>query len=278
MLKLYQTVVDLGQLNRDMKVLDLFSGFGSIFLFVSPYVKEVTGVEIIGAAVNNALENVKLNNLHNVNFYLDDANGTLDKYFVNQDLVIVDPPRKGLGKDLIQSLIKNNVKKIVYVSCNPLTLARDLDLFKNDYSFSAIQPVDMFPFTCHVETVCLLVRKNDLDIDPDVDVEETDKEKYEKECVMNKIIAVYEGPYVGFELSHGYHIETYTIKKRSSGDYEIYVQEGDRVAGGAFTTVLYKNKIEGKTYEEVVEMLPESYLLKDVLLGDEMLKRFLGFI
>jgi len=94
---------------------------------------------------------------------------------------------------------------------------------------------------------------------------------------MDDIIDVYEAPYVGFGLSHDYHIEGYTIRKLSSGDYEIYVQEGTWVTGGAFTTGLYKSEMEGKTYEEVVEMLPESRLLKDVLLKDEKLKSFFGF-
>lgn len=94
---------------------------------------------------------------------------------------------------------------------------------------------------------------------------------------MDKIIDVYEGPYVGFGLSHDYHIEGYTVRKLSSGDYEIYVQEGTWGTGGAFTTRLYREKMEGKTYEEVVEMLPESNSLRDVLLNDEKLKNFLGF-
>ena len=94
---------------------------------------------------------------------------------------------------------------------------------------------------------------------------------------MEQIMDVYEAPYVGFGLSHDYHIEGYTIRKLSSGNYEIYVQEGNRVTGGAFTRWLYRNKMDGKTYEEVVEMLPESNSLKDVLLNDEKLKGFLGF-
>lgn len=94
---------------------------------------------------------------------------------------------------------------------------------------------------------------------------------------MDRIIDVYEAPYVGFGLSHDNHIEGYTIRKLTSGDFEIYLQEGNQVTGGALTTGLYKDEMEGKTYEEVVEMLPESYSLKDVLLNDETLKKFLGF-
>jgi len=98
-----------------------------------------------------------------------------------------------------------------------------------------------------------------------------------EECRMKEIIDVYEGPYLGFALSHDDHIVGYTFRKLSSGDFEIYVQEGNRVTGGAFTTLLSKSRLEGKTYEEVVELLPESYHMKEEFLKDEKLKRFLGF-
>lgn len=95
---------------------------------------------------------------------------------------------------------------------------------------------------------------------------------------MDEIIDVYEVPCLGYELSHDDHIEGYTIRKLSSGNYEIYVQEGNRVTGGAFTGYLYKDEMDGKTYEETVRMLPEYNWIKDVLLNDEKLKSFLGFI
>lgn len=94
---------------------------------------------------------------------------------------------------------------------------------------------------------------------------------------MSDTIDVYEGPYIGFDLSHGYHLEGYTIRKLSSGDFEIYVQEGCQVTGGAYTTGLYKEKMEGKSFPEVVEMLPLSDVLREELLNDKALKRFLGF-
>ena len=91
---------------------------------------------------------------------MDDARNDLSKYLIGQDLVIVDPPRKGLSIDLIDSFKKNKVKKIVYISCNPATMARDLNLLKDEYSFSDVYPVDMFPQTMHVETVVLMSRKD----------------------------------------------------------------------------------------------------------------------
>ena len=115
----------------------------------------MTGVEIVKEAIENAKDNAIMNNFDNVEFLCADASKNMDEYIRNKDIVIVDPPRKGISRELIDSLINNNVKKIVYVSCNPATLDRDLHYFK-DYYDSNIQPVDMFPYTTHVETVCCL--------------------------------------------------------------------------------------------------------------------------
>ena len=156
MQKLYATARDLANVNKDTRLLDLFSGIGTISLFMAKYCKEVTGVEIVKAAVENAKDNAKLNNITNATFYLDDARCDLSKYLKDKDVLIVDPPRKGLSKELIDSIIKTNIEKIIYISCNPATQARDLNLFKEYYNFSDIYPVDMFPFTTSCETVCLL--------------------------------------------------------------------------------------------------------------------------
>lgn len=94
---------------------------------------------------------------------------------------------------------------------------------------------------------------------------------------MKEIVDVYEAPYFGFDLTHGDRIEGYTVRKLSSGDYEIYVQEGNPMTGGAYTTGLYKKEMEGKSYEEVIELLPNGKLLKEVLLKDDDMKHFLGF-
>ena len=160
MIKLYTIARDLAFLNDNTKLLDLYCGIGTISLFMSKYCKEVTGVEIVKEAIDNANENCKLNNITNAKFYLDDARGDLSKYLIDKDVVIVDPPRKGLTEKLINSLKENNIKKIVYISCNPATLARDLTMFDDMYEISDIHPVDMFPYTTHVETVVLLSKKN----------------------------------------------------------------------------------------------------------------------
>ena len=159
MLKLYSQIKQLSNVSNDDNVLDLYCGIGTISLYLARFVKHVTGVEIIEQAVNNAIDNAKINNINNADFVLADAGKDMDEYLKDKDLVIVDPPRKGITKQLIDSLISNNIKRIVYVSCNPATLNRDLQLLKNYYNIANIQPVDMFPFTTHVECITVLSRK-----------------------------------------------------------------------------------------------------------------------
>lgn len=159
MIKLYNLIITKASFTKEDRVLDLFSGIGTISLFVSNKVKEVTGIEIVREAVNNANDNKQLNNIDNAKFVLADASKELNEYIKDKDVVIVDPPRKGLNDTLINSLVNLEVKKIIYVSCNPATLARDLTLFKDKYTFSSITPVDMFPYTTHVECVVLLAKK-----------------------------------------------------------------------------------------------------------------------
>lgn len=159
MIKLYNLITTKASFTKEDRVLDLFSGIGTISLFVSNKVKEVTGIEIVREAVNNANDNKQLNNIDNAKFVLADASKELNDYIKDKDVVIVDPPRKGLSENLINSLVNLEVKKIIYVSCNPATLARDLTLFKDKYTFSTITPVDMFPYTTHVECVVLLAKK-----------------------------------------------------------------------------------------------------------------------
>ena len=158
MQKLYALVKKIADINNENKLLDLFSGIGTISLYMARYCKEVSGVEIVKEAVANANDNAKINNIKNVKFYLDDANCDLTKYLFDKDILIVDPPRKGLDKKLIDSIIKTGIKKIIYISCNPATQARDLNYFKAYYDFNEVYPVDMFPFTVHVETVVLMSR------------------------------------------------------------------------------------------------------------------------
>ena len=142
-----------------MSVLDLYSGIGSISLFVARKAKHVTGVEIVEPAVLNARDNAKINDMHNVDFCLSDAADGIENYLKNQDLVIVDPPRKGLNKKIIHEIDNSGIENIVYVSCNPATLARDIKIFDElGYSVDYVRPFDMFPHTTHVECVCALKR------------------------------------------------------------------------------------------------------------------------
>ena len=158
MIKLYNKAKDLANVDSNTRLLDLFSGIGTISLFMAKYCKEVTGVEIVKEAVDNAKDNAKLNNITNATFYLDDARADLSKYLKDKDVLIVDPPRKGLSNDLIDSIKNTNINKIVYISCNPATLARDLKLFEDKYELSNAYPVDMFPYSTHVETLVLMTR------------------------------------------------------------------------------------------------------------------------
>ncbi len=146
-------------LDRGESVLDLYSGIGTISLFAARRAQEVTGVEIVEDAVRNAKRNAALNHMENVTFFLDDARGDMRKYMQGKDAVILDPPRKGISKELADDLIASGIPKIIYISCNPATLARDLGLLKEFYDFDTVIPFDMFPHTVHVESVVKLTRK-----------------------------------------------------------------------------------------------------------------------
>ena len=159
MLKLYSLIREFSGVDEDSDVLDLYCGIGTISLYLARFARKVTGVEIVKEAVDNAKDNAKLNGMDNAEFILSDASKNMDEYIAGKDIVVVDPPRKGISKELIDSFNKNRIMKIVYVSCNPATLSRDLEMLKEDYDIGKIQPVDMFPWTTHVETVCLLSKK-----------------------------------------------------------------------------------------------------------------------
>jgi len=157
MIKIYNYIKE--NIDNGSNVLDLYSGIGSIGLYVSDKATKVLGVEIIKEAVDNAIENAKINNINNIEFKLMDTKDVMDQYFKDIDIVIMDPPRKGLNKDLIDKLIRSKIKKIIYVSCNQSTLARDLKELSNSYNISSIKPFDMFPYTNHLESATILTRK-----------------------------------------------------------------------------------------------------------------------
>lgn len=138
--------------------LDLYCGTGSIGIYISEYASKVIGVEINSEAIENAKINAKNNKIENIEFLAGDAKTVLSQNNYSADLVIVDPPRSGLDLDVVIDIIKINPKDIIYVSCDPITLARDLKLFSNKYKVIEITPFDMFPNTYHVECVVKLVK------------------------------------------------------------------------------------------------------------------------
>ncbi len=161
--KLYNLAIKMADLSEKDEILDLYCGVGTIGLVASKYVQKVTGVEIVQQAIIDAKENARLNDINNVEFICGDAQ-KITKQFQNENIhfncIFVDPPRKGCSNETIQTLINLQSDKIVYISCQPSTLARDLMMLKEHYNIEKIQPVDMFPQTYHVETVCLLSRKD----------------------------------------------------------------------------------------------------------------------
>ena len=137
-------------------VLDLYCGTGTIGIYIADLVKNVIGIEVIKDAVLDANFNKELNNINNISFILGKVEDKIKDIKDNIDLIIVDPPRSGLDKKVIPVINKLKAKNIIYVSCNPITLVRDLKLLKDNYNIEYIKPYDMFPNTYHVECVCVL--------------------------------------------------------------------------------------------------------------------------
>ena len=165
--KLYNLGLEMAQISKNDTVFDLYCGVGTISLFIAKYAKKVYGIEIVEEAVNDARKNAKMNNVHNAEFYAGDVEIVLDELInknkVKADIVLFDPPRKGLDKKSINNILHITPQKIVYVSCNPATLIRDLAMFEKQYEIKTIVPVDMFPWTSHVECVCVLSRRQNLE-------------------------------------------------------------------------------------------------------------------
>ncbi|MFN3941254.1 MAG: 23S rRNA (uracil(1939)-C(5))-methyltransferase RlmD [Flavobacterium sp.] len=162
--ELYQITRDFAQLSGKEVVFDLYTGTGTIALFVSKLAKKVVGVEAVADAIKDAEENAKNNQISNCHFEVGDMKNVFnDEFFARHgkpDVVITDPPRDGMHADVVAQLLKIEAPKIVYVSCNSATQARDLALLDEKYEVQKIQPVDMFPQTYHVENVVLLTLKN----------------------------------------------------------------------------------------------------------------------
>ncbi|MBT7553946.1 MAG: 23S rRNA (uracil(1939)-C(5))-methyltransferase RlmD [Flavobacteriaceae bacterium] len=159
-IKLYQVVKDLANLTGNEIVFDLYSGLGTITQFLAKGAKKITGIESVNEAVISARESSIDNNINNVEYETGDMKKIFTSEFIsthgNPDVIITDPPREGMHKDVIKEILNLDTKIIVYVSCNPPTQCRDLELLKIKYDISKVQPVDMFPHTDHVENVVLL--------------------------------------------------------------------------------------------------------------------------
>ena len=166
--KLYNLGVEMAQISKNDTVFDLYCGIGTISLFMAKYAKKVYGIEIVKEAVVAANENALLNGVDNTEFYAGDVEVVLDDLINNKgvkaDIVMFDPPRKGLDKNSINNILKIKPKKIVYISCNPATLVRDLVEFEDLYDVQKIVPVDMFPWTGHVECCSVLEIKQSTEI------------------------------------------------------------------------------------------------------------------
>ena len=157
---LYDKVVEFAGLTGNENVYDLYTGLGSIALYVADKCKNIVGVEEVEMAIVDAKANQKLNNIENADFYAGDVKDILTDEFIAKhnkpDLVITDPPRAGMHKQVVTTLLELAAPKIVYVSCNPATQARDIELLSAKYDVLKVQPVDMFPHTHHIESVALL--------------------------------------------------------------------------------------------------------------------------
>ena len=165
--KLYKIGVEGAMITKKDIVFDLYCGIGTISLFMAKYAKKVYGIEIVEEAIEAANENAKINNVENTEFISGDVEQILDD-LVNRkkvipDIIMVDPPRKGLDNKSIENILKIKPKRLTYISCNPATLVRDLAKLEEFYEIVFLKPVDMFPFTSHVECVSVLKLKETIE-------------------------------------------------------------------------------------------------------------------
>ncbi|WP_440896558.1 23S rRNA (uracil(1939)-C(5))-methyltransferase RlmD [Amphibacillus sp. Q70] len=163
---LYDKALEFANLTGDETVIDAYCGIGSISLFLAQKAKKVYGVEIVPQAIEDAKKNAELNDLTNAEFVVGQAEKIMPTWKakgLQPDVIVVDPPRKGCDPSLLEAMIEMNPERIVYVSCNPSTLARDLAILtEGGYQTKKVQPVDLFPQTSHTEVVCLLERSSEV--------------------------------------------------------------------------------------------------------------------
>jgi len=165
---LYDTAIKMANLKKTDKVIDAYCGVGTISIFLSKYVKHIYGVEINKNAIKDANINIKINNINNVSFVCDDATNymtQLAKIKEHVDVIVMDPPRDGSTKQFINAIKYLNCKKVIYISCNPITLKRDIyQFFENDYVVKSLTPVDMFPRTIHTENIAILELDDEIEV------------------------------------------------------------------------------------------------------------------
>ena len=160
---MYKITRDFASLTGNELVYDLYTGTGTIANFVANRAQKVIGIEYVPEAIEDAKVNASINNITNTSFFAGDMKDILNESFIKTqgkpDVIITDPPRAGMHDDVIKTILFAEPDRIVYVSCNPATQARDLSLLDEKYKVERVQPVDMFPHTHHVENVVLLVKK-----------------------------------------------------------------------------------------------------------------------
>ncbi|MBO7597171.1 MAG: 23S rRNA (uracil(1939)-C(5))-methyltransferase RlmD, partial [Bacteroidales bacterium] len=161
--RLYSVAKEFAQLTGNEVVYDLYTGTGTIANFVARQAKKVVGIEYIPEAIEDAKVNSQINDIHNTTFYAGDMKDILTDNFVAEngkpDVIIIDPPRAGMHPDVVKTILNAAPERIVYVSCNPATQARDVQLMDAAYKVLKVQPVDMFPQTHHVENVILMEKR-----------------------------------------------------------------------------------------------------------------------
>lgn len=215
--KLYSKAKEYAKLSGDEVLLDLYCGTGTIGLTMAQDCKQLVGVEIVEDAVNDAKANAEANGINNARFICADAPTAaeqLRKEGTAPDVVILDPPRKGCGEELVKTIRKMNPKRVVYVSCDPATLARDLKYFaENGYITQEVTPCDMFPRTAHCETVVLLSRKMPDDkIEVDLDLDKLDITSAESKATYQEI-------------------KDYVLKEYGLKVSTLYISQGKRKCG-----------------------------------------------
>jgi 23S rRNA (uracil1939-C5)-methyltransferase len=214
--KLYGLALEYADLKGDETVWDLYCGIGTISLFLAQKAKQVYGVEIVPQAIDDAKENAKINAIDNAEFFVGKAEEVLPEYYAeyerehngetaHADVIVVDPPRKGCDETLLETIVKMQPEKVVYVSCDSATLARDLKyLCANGYEIKMCRGVDQFPQTVHVETVVLLSKLNTRQhIEVEVKMDELDLTAAESKATYEEIKA-YVLEHTGLKVSHLY--------------------------------------------------------------------------